>query len=162
MTGWSRQPVAPGAAIPILLSAVGVANLMFRILANLEFGEGLEQSSLSEHGEDGLLRVVNQLFEVALYVGTHQAAMRNSGSRRPDFGICYDRAVDVPQGDLCCWSCETHATVLPIWDRRSLLWTSGTRSLRTKLGFAPRLFANSAEESWETLFRSANARLSMI
>jgi len=27
-------------------------------------------------------------------------------------------------------------------------------SLRTKLGFAPRLFANSAEESWETLFRS--------
>jgi hypothetical protein len=34
--------------------------------------------------------------------------------------------------------------------------------LRTKLGFAPRLSANSAEESWETLFRSANARLSMI
>jgi hypothetical protein len=51
MTGWSRQPVAPGAAIPILLSAVGVANLMFRILANLQFGEDLEQSSLSEHGE---------------------------------------------------------------------------------------------------------------
>src|ERR1700730_11935006 len=25
--------------------------------------------------------------------------------------------------------------VLPIWDRRSLLWTSATRSLRTKLGF---------------------------
>jgi hypothetical protein len=48
--------------------------------------------------------------------------------------------------------------VLPIWDRRSLLWTSGTRSLRTKLRFAPRLFTNSAEESWETLFRSANAQ----
>ncbi len=28
--------------------------------------------------------------------------------------------------------------------------------------FAPRLFANSAEESWETLFLSAKARLSMI
>jgi len=38
--------------------------------------------------------------------------VRNSGSRRPDFGVGYDRAVDVPQGDLCCWFCETHATSL--------------------------------------------------
>jgi hypothetical protein len=54
-----RQPVAPSAVVPILLPAVGVANLMFRILANLQFGEDLEQSSLSEHGEDGVLRVVD-------------------------------------------------------------------------------------------------------
>ena len=121
---------------------------MFRILANLEFGEGLEQSSLSEHGEDGLLRVVDQFFKIALNIGTHEAAMGNSSSERPGFGIGCDRAVDVPQGDLCYWSGETHATGLAIWDRRSLLWTSGTRSLRTKLGFAPRLFANSAEERW--------------
>ena len=94
------------------MSAVGIANLTFRILANLQFGEGLEQSSLSEHGEDGVLRVVDQFFKIALHIGTHEAAMGNSGSGRPDFGIGYDRAVDVPQGDLCYWSCETHATGL--------------------------------------------------
>jgi hypothetical protein len=38
--------------------------------------------------------------------------MGNAHSGRPDFGIGYDSAVDVPQGDLCCWSCETHATGL--------------------------------------------------
>jgi hypothetical protein len=30
----------------------------------------------------------------------------------PDLGIGYARAVDVAQGDLCGWSCETHATGL--------------------------------------------------
>jgi Zn-dependent alcohol dehydrogenase len=52
-----RQPVAQ-AVVPVLLLAAGVANLTFSILANLQFGEDLEQSSLSEHGEDGVLRVV--------------------------------------------------------------------------------------------------------
>jgi hypothetical protein len=69
---------------------------------------------LPEHGEDCLLRVVNQLFKVALYVGTHQAAMRNSGSRRPDFGVGYDRAVDVTQGNFGCWPRETNASNLEI------------------------------------------------
>jgi len=85
---------------------------MFRILANLQFAEDLEQSSLSEHGEDGVLRVVDQFFKIALHIGAHKAAAGNSSSGRPNFGIGYDRAVDVPQGDLCCWSCETHATGL--------------------------------------------------
>jgi hypothetical protein len=52
-------------------------------LANLQLSEGLQQSASAEHGEDRLLRVVNQLPDVALYVGPHKAAMRNPGSRRP-------------------------------------------------------------------------------
>src|ERR1700721_13349 len=94
--------------VPVLLPAVGVANLTFRILANLQFGEDLEQSSLSEHGEDGVLCVVDQFFKIALHIGTHEAATGNSGSGRPDFGIGYDRAVDVAQGDLCGWAGEAH------------------------------------------------------
>jgi hypothetical protein len=94
------------------IPTVGVAKLTFRILAYLQFGEGLEQSSLSEHGEDGVLRVVDQFFKIALHIGTHEAAMGNSSSGRPDFCTGYDGAVDVPQGDLCYWSCETHATGL--------------------------------------------------
>jgi hypothetical protein len=36
------RPIAPGAVVPVLLPAVGVAKLTFRILANLQFGEDLE------------------------------------------------------------------------------------------------------------------------
>jgi hypothetical protein len=36
--------------------------------------------------------------------------MRNSGSRRPDFGVGYDRAVDVSQGNFGCWPCQTNAS----------------------------------------------------
>jgi hypothetical protein len=38
--------------------------------------------------------------------------MRNSGSRCPDFGVGYDCAVDVTQGNFGCWSCETNASSL--------------------------------------------------
>jgi hypothetical protein len=58
------------------------------------------------------LRLVNQLFKVALDVGTHQAAMRNSGSSCPEFGVGDDRAVDVAQGNVGCWPGETNASGL--------------------------------------------------
>jgi hypothetical protein len=107
------SPRAPRtAAVPVLLPSVGGANLTLRILANLQFGEDFEQSTLSEHREDGVLRVVDQFFKIALHIGTHEAAMGNSSSGRPDFGIGYDGTVDVAQSDLCSWSCETHATGL--------------------------------------------------
>jgi len=47
----------------------------------------LEQSTLSEHEENGILRVVNQSFKVVLNIGTLEEALRNSYSGRPDFGI---------------------------------------------------------------------------
>lgn len=56
--------------------------LAFSVLANLQFGEGLQQGTLSEQGEDGVLRLVNQFFKVALDIGTHEATLRNFCSGR--------------------------------------------------------------------------------
>src|SRR5260370_33167632 len=36
--------------------------------------------------------------------------MRNSGSRHPYFGVGYDSAVDVSQGNFGSWPCQTNAS----------------------------------------------------
>ena len=136
---------------------IQTANLTFRLLANLQFGEGLEQRSLSEHREDGVLRGVDQFFKIALHIGTHEAAMGNASARRPDFGIGDDRAVDVPQGDLGCWSCETHATGLAHLGPQEFALDSRTQTAVTEYSVKltssnpsdPKALAVSQSEPWQ-------------
>lgn len=79
----------------VLLNLLGVrvANLTSRILANLQVGERIEQSLLSEHREDGGLLVVNLFFKLTrnMFRGSPLAIKKrievflnsSSGSDRP-------------------------------------------------------------------------------